>query len=545
METVLKIKSHILNKIFLFGSSILLLLILITYFNSFGAQFVSDDIPGILNNPHVGDPSVIFAQPLLFFRPLLLFISHSFGGMNPVSYRIFNLLFHTGTVVLLYLFLTILFELDFAFFASVLFAVHPILTESVTWISGVSYPQYSFFLMFSLLTYVLSKKQKQYYVISLVVFLLALFSSEKAVILPVILIVLEWSFYSIKKNWKKILPYFALSIIVGSLLTLNIGARVSSFKAAYYIKPTFYNPLIQIPTAISSYLQLIFWPNALTLYHSELAMSSFEFVVRVIVFLCLLVGIVISYSKSRPIFFWLLFFLIAISPTLIPLNIVWVVAERYVYLGTIGVICATTYLLLQIARIQKYSLPIYILIAVSTLALMTRSIIRNQDWSDADNLWIATGKTSPTSPQNHNNLGSVYTRRKEYQRAIQEYNTAIQLDPGYGDAYHNLADLYVNIGEFNKAIPLLDKALQLNPRLWQSHWDLALIYYKSGMLDKAKEEFKRVISLDPQNAPSYSNLGFIYLQQGNRKEALKLFHHALDLDPTLLNAKQGLVQTEK
>ena len=96
-------------------------------------------------------------------------------------------------------------------------------------------------------------------------------------------------------------------------------------------------------------------------------------------------------------------------------------------------------------------------------ALSVRTITRNADWKNQDTLWLATAKTSPSSPQNHNNLGDYYGRQGDLEKAAEEFKTAIKLKPNYGDAYHNLANIYHQMGEDDLAIENYRKALSFNP----------------------------------------------------------------------------------
>lgn len=539
MKPVPDKKKRLSNEL-IFSFILLFILVLVTYFNVLNSDFVSDDLRGVTGNPTIGDASSIFARPLHFFRPLLLFISHSIGGFTPFFYRIFNLFFHLGTVWSLYLILALLVNSQIALFAAALFAVHPILTESVTWISGVTYPQYSFFLMLSFYFYLRSKKNSKRYIPSLILFVFSMLSSEKAVVMPLLLICIEISFYSLKQNWKKIIPYFGIAGVVGGLFMLNIGARISSFQSEFYSKPEFYNPLEQLPIAISSYLQLIFWPSGLTIYHSELAMGTIEFIIRWIVLIILLVGIYISFKKSRFVFFWLCFFLLALSPTLIPLSIVWVVAERYAYLATAGVIAAFVYVLFKCAKTKEHESVVYTILIVLIIALMIRSIVRNIDWQNEDNLWIATGKTSPSSQNTHNNLGDVYGRRHDYARAIAEFKKAVEIKPDYADAYHNLANTYMETGNMSEAEKNYLLALKYNPQLWQSHQNLGALYYEQQKYDKALEEFSKAVEIFPTSAQLNSNLGLIYLKLGDKEKAKAAFYKALQIDPNYGDAKAGL-----
>ena len=78
--------------------------------------------------------------------------------------------------------------------------------------------------------------------------------------------------------------------------------------------------------------------------------------------------------------------------------------------------------------------------AAIVVSLSIRTIVRNVDWKNEDNLWVATGKVAPSGAPIHNNLGDVYARHNDYPKAIEEFTRATQINPGYADAYHNLAN---------------------------------------------------------------------------------------------------------
>ena len=266
-------------------------LILISYANAFNAPFLIDDKAGIKDNPAVGQFSSIYKYPVSAFRYLILNISYSLGQYEPFAYRIFNILFHFGTVASLYLVAKRLINKNVAFLAGVIFAVHPLLTESVTWISAVTYPQYAFFFMASLYFYIRASEDRKWTVASYVFFLLAMLSSEKAVSLPPVLVFLELSQGTFKKNWKRIIPYAVITAAIGGFLLTTVGSRIQSFQKDYYISPQFYNPIEHIPYATTFYAQLFAFPKNLTVYHSELSISIQEFLLRWLAFILSLIHI--------------------------------------------------------------------------------------------------------------------------------------------------------------------------------------------------------------------------------------------------------------
>ena len=94
-----------------------------------------------------------------------------------------------------------------------------------------------------------------------------------------------------------------ISVIFVLLYIGSLGQRIDSFQTDFYQKPEMLNPLIQIPIALTTYLELIFWPARLTLYHSEMVFSVAEYLVRLAIFIIFLGIIVYSFIKSRRAFF--------------------------------------------------------------------------------------------------------------------------------------------------------------------------------------------------------------------------------------------------
>ena len=183
--------------------TVLTVLVILTYANSLGNGFVIDDLAAIVNNPNVGTFKGISIRPLSFIQPAIHFTVYNLFGPNPAMFRLANIVFHIGTVWIIFILLSITSRRSTAFFTASLFAVHPITAESVAWISGGPHVIYGFFILLSLLFYILSSKEKKYYYFSIMFFLLALVSSEKAIIFPGILLFYEIALSDIKKNWKK------------------------------------------------------------------------------------------------------------------------------------------------------------------------------------------------------------------------------------------------------------------------------------------------------------------------------------------------------
>ncbi|OGE45312.1 hypothetical protein A3E67_03010, partial [Candidatus Daviesbacteria bacterium RIFCSPHIGHO2_12_FULL_38_25] len=522
---------------------ILIFLILATYANSLTNEFVSDDIAEIAKNPDVGRFSYIFTHPFGFIRLILNWMAYQIGGLTPIFFRLINIFFHSGNVILIYILFNLLYSSrKLGFIVAAIFAVHPAISEAVVWISGGTYPQYGFFFLSSFIFYILSEKKKLFYLLSSIFYSFTLMSHP---VMPLALFLVfplyEFVFGDLRKNWLKVAPYLLLSI---AYVFINLGAlpeRETTLQSVHYQERGFDNIFLLVPVALSSYFELIFYPAVLTLYHSELVFGIFQFGILGFI-IAVFTAAVLFFKKNKSILFWLLFSLLALSPTLTPFRLNWIVAERYLYLPSLGIFALVG---IGLLKFKKYKGIIIFLFALILVALSARTILRNSDWKNEDNLWIATGKTSPSSPNNHNNLGDVYGRQGDKQKALQEFQTAIALKPNYGDAYHNLANTQRELNQLDKALESYQKALEFNPNLWQSHQNIAAIYFQSKQYGLAMESIQKALVINPKNLNLQVNLGVIYLSLGQKEKAKEIFSAILSIDPQNQIARQGLLEANK
>lgn len=483
--------------------------IAVLYLPFLNNAFVSDDIQGIVDQAPTWHWYTAIGWPMNIHLSVFVqfFLYHLFG-LNPWVFRLTNILFHMGSTVLVWLLVTRLSGRQRVGWATaVLFAIHPILTESVTWISGGVYAIYSFFFLASFWCYIAAREKKRIslFFLSLLFFLVALGSSEKAVTLPVIVLSYDWFFGDRETGWKNIrirwktwAPFVFLSLLYGIYALLRISGRVGALTASsYQPHDGFYNPILQISVAISSYVALIIWPNILTLYHSEMTFSWWNAVIRG-VFTLLFLGITCwTVMRRKRIGFWLCWFIIALLPTLTPWKIAWVVAERYVYLSSIGIFVLVSTIFDTLVSIKRWKILVIIVGIAIVMALCTRTVIRNADWRTEDTLWMATAETSPSNPTTWNNMGDVYSRHGDREKAVAMFRRAIALNPKYADAYHNLGNMYLQLNTLDQADMAYRKALEINPNLWQSYRGLAVIAATRNHVDEALQYIDLALHIVP------------------------------------------------
>lgn len=519
---------------------LLTLLVFIAYFNSLFNDFVSDDKPSILENQNLNKFSYIWQARPAVLRQAIYFITVNLFGRLPLFFHLINIFFHLGTVLILYLLVDVTLGFKIALFSSLIFAIHPLQTEAVTWISGGPYSQYAFFLLLSLLAFVLSLKNKKYYYLSLASFIFSLMSSEKAMVFPFILLTLMIAFRPLR-NWKKIIVPFAIGVVWILLYVSKVPERINVLQTEHYQENHFLNPAVQIPIAITDYFKLIFFPKDLALYHSEMYFTDKEYILRLIIFIGFLGLIVHGYLRNRQLFFWLSFFFISLSPTLTPFGVSWIVAERYVYLGAIGIYILMSLAIAKLTESARFKNVVYVFFSLLILSLMIRTLIRNNDWKNEDNLWVSMIKTSPSSAQNHLNLGDMYGRHGNLQKAAEEFRRAIELKPNYADAYHNLANVYLQMGKIDEGIENYKEAIKFNPSLWQSHQNLADIYLLQKNYPLALEALQAAVKINPQDSILHLNLGVLYMMLNEKDKAKTELNFSLQLDPQNKKAKKALI----
>ena len=465
-------------------------LVVLSYMNVWGAKFVADDVYGIVNNPEIFRFGWVFRNPLIIFGRLEYFLISNMFGLTEWAFRLTNIMAHIGVSVLVMWLGERLMNKRVGMMAAVLAAVHPLMIESVTWISGGGYVKYSFWLLLALILYIKAGKKTKWLVWSSLAYLVALQYSEKAVVLPGILVIYRLIFVQPKAKairrtgWWDLVPFFGLASIWIASSLMQVGSRLEYLQVEYSNlgAERGLKPMVQIPIAIGEYLGLSLWPNKLTLYHSEMFFTPWQYGSRVAVVLGMmgvgLWGWLKSYKVTNltsflsRVSFWLGWIVIGLVPTLTPLGVSWIVAERYFYLSSIGVWMIVGMIVDRLSRKEGMKEGVMIGFSLLVCLLMLRTVVRNADWQTPDKLWLAAKRTSPNSPQNNNNLGDYYGRMGNLKQAEWHFLKAIEINPNYADAMHNLANTYVNMGEFEKAKEYYQKALEKKPQLWQSEEQL-------------------------------------------------------------------------
>ena len=449
--------------------AILLILVLgvITYFNAFANRFVWDDRALIIGNELIRDwkhiPQIFTAElyrtsaPGSFYRPiqtLSYLFDYSIWQLNPYGYHFTNLLIHIVNGILVYFIILLSLrytnkQYPIALFTALLFIVHPVHVQAVTYISGRADLLACLFLLIAFILFINGKTFLSRIVSSLS-FIFALLSKEVALIFPVVL--LAWINFQRKRDSGKavepglkpasVAPFFAIAFIYVVLrmtvlrfsdkilpqdLSLNFGTRLlTSFKTLTY------------------YIRLLLSPFGLHAEYMVEPVRSFF----TIDFLMSLAGIVVitillvwAYRTDRILFFWGIFFLITLFPVMnvIPINAQ--MSEHFLYVPSIGFFMVFTGMIYSISRLKRFHSYQWLPAVILTLIIFCCVVItidRNADWRDEITLFQKTTESSPGSYRAHFNLGVAYYNAGLYNEAIIEFRNALELNPESIDARQNI-----------------------------------------------------------------------------------------------------------
>lgn len=496
----------------------ILVLVFVLYGNVINGTFLTaDDIPGIVNNPMTTD--LVGSLKTLNSDRIVPAVLYAIFGMQSWPFHILALIFHTLNSILVFVFIFILFDKKKALITTLLFVIHPINTEAVSWISGFPYLLLTTIYLACLILYVLAQKtgEQKYLKMFVVFFALSLLIYRKPwlLLIPGFLFLTDWILltknlkFVKEKLWAYGWALFFGAIYFFTLVKGQISAREVSLQVDYYQDPELTTPYInRVMYTIFMTAKLLILPLKLTIYHEGESVSSVQsFTLVSMIFTIFVIGLIFYFTfKIEKYRIWLYILLMiygSLALSYYPTVLVWSMADRYLYFGSIF-FCLGLAILLE--KIQKHKEIFYILLISITLFYSIKTISRNNDWRTNKNLWLATQKVSPYSYRVYNNLGDVYAAENDYDTAIKYFQTSLQIYPKFADAAHNLGYTYYQKGDKELAKQYLAISLQMNPRLYQAAYKLGVIAYEQGDLPTAKAFMQKAYEINPTYAPTVDAL---------------------------------------
>jgi len=411
-----------------------------------------------------------------------------------------------------------------------------------------------------------------YFAGCLVSLLLAVGSKENTITLPIALVFIEYIFYQrlkLLKTVKRIIFYslaIELVVIIIYLLCFKIGKDPISFFNDLLITQTGYDDrsftmaqrLISFPRVIFFYMSQIFYPipSSFSIAHdfsvSKTLFNPFTTLPALFIVVFLIVTGFFLIRKQPVISFAILFFFLnhVIESTILSLTLVF---EHRNYIPSfflfvpiaIGLKSALDYY-----RFKKRYMYIIIIFFLTFLIIGfgTGTYIRNSTWLTEKSLWEDAAKKAPGRAGPIQKIAEYYKNHGIYDKAIILYDRALSLKSQNVKqsqvlSINNIGVIYARKNEPEKAIQFFLKALDVFPGTDYVRYNLARVYIETGTLDQALFYTNLLLQGDGNN-PLYLNLkGFVLLKQNKLKTALQNFRMALELTPKNINLLLNMGRT--
>lgn len=580
----------------------------LSYSNTFDVPFQMDDGGNIVRNPAIKKlnnfvhpdsielthPTDIFDRSLFKMRYVgyvTFALNYAVHGLDVWGYHLVNLLIHLSASLLVYYLVTLTFKTPcfmkeqsgstsspyfVAFFSALLFAVHPIQTQSVTYIVQRFASLATMFWLLSLVCYVRYRlspssesagiKHISLYLLSLMSAVLAMKTKEFALLLPVIIVLYEFMFLegSIRKRVQYLVPLcLSLAVVPLSLLSTakggltesaaKISGALGGISRLDYLFTQF--------RVIVTYFRLLLFPvNQRFDYDYPIYRSFFipEVVLSFMLLLLIFSLAVYAYLMSRSpksinqslyrlIAFGCFWFFITISAESSIIPIADVIFEHRLYLPSIGFFI-TLVTLLELVRTTwaKRHSPI-LLSSVAVLMFLATGLSaatysRNSVWRDPFTLLEDEVKKSPGKDRPRYLLGIMYGEQGRMEEAVHHLKIATTNNPQSIGSHYSLAITYMRMGKLDEAIYEYRQAIALKFDFADAHASLADIYTQQGRNPEALNEYLIALKLKPDSAEIHYKLGNLYMYMGQKDEAGKEYRYTLLYNPNHIEARKKLEQ---
>jgi len=542
---------------YLISIAVILCLGVVVYSNTFSCSFHFDDFQSIPSNPFIRDlhklHNIWVFWPCRFITYLSLALNYHFNGLHVWGYHLVNLAIHliaavlVGWLVLLTL-STPAMKGDkiaghantIALFAAMVFVAHPLQTEAVTYIVQRAASLAALFYLASLCLYIRSRlheDSRPYYIGSLLAAMLAMFTKEIAITLPLMIMFYEFCFLRTKKSmgWRPIAPFFLISFIIPLTTVLTRSVNIQGLNRLYEAPPGI-SPIHYFLTQLRvmmTYIRLMFVPlNQNMDYDYPVYRHLFEAPVLAgaISLMAILWGAKQLFAKYRLVSFSILWVFITLLPESSFFPIKDLIVEHRLYLPLAGYsifLASGAYYLTDGKAFKTAAIVLTMIIACYAFLAFQR----NKIWENELTLWNDALQKSPGKVRPYNNRGTAYFVLGQYAKAISDYNKALALNPRFEEALANRGLVYYRQGKIAQAFSEYDKAIAINPNYPEAYYNRAYAYEKQGKFDQAVRDYNETLALNPLDAAAYYNRANIYYQWGDYVQAISDYNKAIKLYP--------------
>lgn len=484
------------------ATTLIMLSACLAYSNAYFVPFIYDDLESIAANPHIRHlwPVVVPPQTALSGRPLVSFslaLNYAVSGLGVWSYHLFNLIIHVANALLLFAILrrTPRVTAWIAVAAALTWAVHPVNTEAVTYITQRTELLAAFFLLLTLYCTIRSAqaRHRNFWIICAIVSCLCGTGAKEIIAAaPIVVLAYDVTFLQdIRERRGLYAGLFLTWAIIGA--TLYSGSRSES--AGFGLSIHFWDYLKTQSGVIVYYLRLAFWPHPLVIDYSDWPIATrLVSVLPQALMVVALIGVSLWQLWKREALGALgLWFFAILAPTssFVPI-ITEPAAERRMYLPLMAVTVLVVYSAYRF--LGRTSSVLAFCLIVPSLAAVTYA--RNADYRSEIAIWEDAVQKRPNNPKAHQGLGLALVMERRFDEALTHFLDDARLAPS-AKAQHNLGAVYSSLQQHDEAVKHYRAALEYNPKLVETRWQLAREYFLIGDSASGERELALVKKIDP------------------------------------------------
>jgi tetratricopeptide (TPR) repeat protein len=555
------------DRVILFAGAAIVLAAGLAYASSFSVPFVFDDVPSILGNPTVrqlwpiwqalSPPADALGLPV-GGRPLVNFslaVNHALGGTAPAGYHAFNLAVHMAAALVLFGVVrrTLLSRplrhefgrtsLPFALAVASLWALHPLQTESVTYVCQRAESMMALCLLATLYAFIRSTTARAslgWQIAAVAACLTGMACKEVMVTAPLIVLLYDRTF--VAGSWTDAWRlrgrfYLALATTWLLLAALVLGNVHRGGTAGFETGMTPWSYALTQAGAIVHYLQLSLWPHPLIFdYGFAVAQSISDVALPAVLVIALLTATFLALRRRPVLGFLGAWFFLILAPTssVVPVA-TQTIAEHRMYLPLAAIIICVVLVLYWLAGRRAW-----FMCGVLVIAFGAATARRNLDYRTEIDLWRDTVSKRPGNSRAHGNLGILLYKSGHVDESLASFAQALRLRPDFPEARANLGSLFLGLGRPQEALIHTNEALRLKPDFPDAQSNRGLALKQLGRSDEAMQAFREVLRLHPNHLDAHHNLAIALLEGGELAEAIDHFATTLRLNPEFADAHSNL-----
>jgi protein O-mannosyl-transferase len=541
------------------------LAVLAAYLNSIPGGLVFDDRSAIVENPTIralwpisrvissmhGDFTVS-GRPLF---NLSLAVNYAMGGTAAPGYHVVNVLIHLLAALTLFGIVRRTFRqprlrgrfgaasLPLATAAAVLWAVHPLQTESVTYIAQRTESLMGLFYLLTIYCVIRSAEPRTalWQGLAVTACLCGMASKEVMVTAPLMALLYDRTFMAgtfgaaLRKRGRLYAGLGGTWLLLGWLVAT--GGNLASGSAGFESAIDWRSYGLTQFWAVAHYLWLSVWPHPLVLDYGGAVLigSAARALPYAVLITFLLAGTAISVRRWPAIGFagcWF-FGILALTSSVFPLRDT--VFEHRMYLPLAAVVVLAVAAIHTLAG--RWREVAFVLLAMACLVLTVR---RNEDYRSDLTLWSDTVAKRPDNARAHYDLGRALSGAGRLDDAMVQFQAALRLQPNHFKAQNDLAGVLARLGRTDEAILHYHQAIELQPDFMTARDSLCAVLIQTGRLNEALQEANAALRIATNSAGTFNNLGNIYFRQQRLEEALTNYRRAIGIKPDDAEARSNL-----